>query len=265
MKRAALALLLAIGAAQAETIPAPGAVDSRIRTVAYNPEDVIELRGYVGYSLHLQWAEGEKFIGLTSGYNAAVAFDDEGNHLFIKPIRPSFSTNLTVLTDRRTYNFEYTAAEAPAKGRPKEMIYSLRFTYPQDEAKAAAARVEAARTEARLAAPSALPRNSDYWFCGAPSLRPESAWDDGAQTHLQFPAGAEFPALFAQGEDGSESLVNFNVNGADVVIHRTAGRFVLRRGALVGCVINKAFGSNSARLPGHAIAAGVERAIKEAP
>jgi type IV secretion system protein VirB9 len=265
--RSVTAVLLCglIAYAQAETTPPPGRTDARVRVVNYNPEDVVELHGYIGYSVDIQWAEGETFAGVMSGHMLGFAYDDLGNHLSIKPVRAPFTTNMTVLTNKRAYHFEYSANDLPKGGaQPRTMIYSLRFAYPQDEAKAAAERAQAAMTEARASAPSTLARNTDYWYCGTKSIRPEAAWDDGAQTHLRFPPGTEFPALFAMGEDGSESLVNFNVVGADVVIHRTAGRFVLRRGGLVGCVVNKGFEGSGVRLQNNAIAPGVERAIKGA-
>jgi type IV secretion system protein VirB9 len=271
----AAALLLAVGAAHAATVPPSGEVDPRIRTIPYNPDDVIELRGHYGYSILLQLASNEKFIDFGSGKDKALQVDDAGSLVGIKPISGEpFTTNLTIITDRRVYQFAYTVGENwKAAVSPKAPIFTLRFTYPQDEAKKAEAAAAAAAAAGRLATAPSLPRNTDYWFCGSPGLKPEVAWDDGAQTHLRLPPGTGFPEIEAQDEAGQPGVANFNVvnkaeergdiKAGDIVIHGIAGRFILRRGGLVGCVVNKA--AHGVRLPNNAIAQGVERVTKEAP
>jgi type IV secretion system protein VirB9 len=245
----------------AATVPPPGKVDARVRVVAYNPDDVITLHGYVGYQIHLQFAEGEEFVNLGSGDNGAFDVGAERNHFFIKPKEVRASTNLTVLTNRRAYHFDYVvSANPPAGAAARRMVYSVRFSYPEDEARAAAADRERRQADARMSrVVTDRLRNTDYWFCGSESLRPMSAYDDGVHTRLRFQARSEFPAMFVQNDDGSESLLNFNVDDDEVVIHRVARRLVLRRGNLVGCVVNQAFTGGGARTPSHTNAPGVQR------
>jgi type IV secretion system protein VirB9 len=261
----AAGLALIAPRAHSATVPPAGKVDSRVRVVAYNPDDVITLQGYVGYQIHLQFAEGEEFVNLGSGDNGAFDVGAERNHFFIKPREARASTNLTVLTNRRAYHFDYVvSATAPSGAAARRMVYSVRFTYPEDEARAAAADRERRQTEARMSRAAAeRPSNTDYWFCGSESLKPMSAYDDGVQTRLRFQARSEFPAMFVQNDDGSESLLNFNVDEDEVVIHRVARRFVLRRGTLVGCVVNQSFAGGGARTPTHTNAPGVQRITTE--
>jgi type IV secretion system protein VirB9 len=260
----ASALLLA-GAlptpAPAATLPPVGQVDARIRVVAYNPDDVVTLQGYVGYQIHLQWAEGEEFVNLGSGDNGAFDIGAERNHFFIKPKEAHASTNLTVLTNRRAYHFDYVvSANAPTGAAARRMVYSIRFTYPEDEARVAAAERERLQTEARIKQAAAdRPRNENYWFCGSTTLKPMSAYDDGVQTRLRFQARSDFPAMFIRNDDGSESLLNFNIEDDEVVIHRVARRFVLRRGNLVGCVVNQSFAGGGARTKTNTNVPGVQR------
>ena len=256
---ASLALPAPFG--QTATVPPAGKVDARVRVVDYNPEDVVRLQGYVGYQIHLQFAVGEAFVNLGSGDNGAFDVGAERNHFFIKPKEARASTNLTVLTNRRAYHFDYVVSStAPVGAATSRMVYSIRFAYPEDEARAAAADQERRRTEARMREGATdQPQNTDYWFCGSDSLKPMSAYDDGVQTRLRFHARADFPAMFIQNDDGSESLLNFNVEEDEVVIHRVARRFVLRRGELVGCVINRSFAGGGARTPTNTNAPGVRR------
>lgn len=257
-----LASLLCIAApfADAVTVPPVGTVDARVRVVAYNADDVVALHGYVGYQIHLRFAEGEEFVNLGSGDNGAFDVGAERNHFFIKPREARAATNLTVLTNRRAYHFDYVvSAHAPSGTAARRMVYSIRFTYPEDEARAAAADEERRRAEARMRRAGEGPRNTDYWFCGSASLRPVSASDDGILTRLRFQDRGEFPALFVQNDDGSESLLNFNVEDDEVVVHRLARRFILRRGKLVGCVVNRSFHGGGARTPTHTSVQGVQR------
>ena len=76
------------------------------------------------------------------------------------------------------------------------------------------------------------PRNLDYWYCGSPALQPSAASDDGVQTRLTFGARQELPAMFVRNEDGSESLLNFSMDEGEVIVHRVARRFIVRRGTL---------------------------------
>lgn len=254
-----------IRTAEAEIVPERGPVDSRVRVIAYNADDVIKLRGFVGYQIHFQFAEGEEFVNLGAGDSGGLDLGAERNHLFLKPKQERVGTNLTIITNRRVYQMDYAVSKKPPDNKTDDVVYSLRFIYPQDEAKAAAAELEKAKTEAQLKeAAAARVRNIDYWYCGSDSIKPTSVYDDGVQTRIRYGAKSEFPAIFVKNDDETESLVNFNVESDEVVIHRVARQFVIRRGQLVGCIVNKAFDGGGVRLGTGTIAPGVQRDTKAA-
>jgi type IV secretion system protein VirB9 len=263
---AALGLCLAAAPrGYAELTPAPGLVDPRVRVVAYDPEQVIRLHGYVGYQIHFQFAEGETFVNLAAGDNKALDVGYEANHLVLKPLAEKVATNITVITNRRVYQFDYSASAERPDPKRLDVIYSLRFLYPQDEARKAAEELEQQRTNLRLASldqDPQRPRNTNYWGCGAPAIRPLMVYDDGVQTRLRFAAHAEFPTLYVKNDDESESLVNFTVEHDEVVIHRVARSFVLRRGKLVACIQNRSFDGGGERLESQTLVPGVERVTK---
>jgi type IV secretion system protein VirB9 len=237
-------------------------VDSRLRSVVYSGDEVYRLHGYAGYQIDLEFEPGESFIGLGAGDVEGLAFVAEANHLFIKPKAINVRTNLTVLTTRRNYHFEYTTGAAAPDPDRLDVIYVLRFLYP----KSAAAPAEAATmADAALASgPAVRVRHTDYWYCGRATLQPLAAWDDGVHTHLEFNPRVELPAVFVRNDDGSESLVNFNVEHGDVVIHRIARQFTVRRGKLTGCIVNKDFAGSGEALSSGTVAPEVERATREA-
>jgi type IV secretion system protein VirB9 len=245
-----------VALAHAETQPAPGILDSRIRTAPYSAEQVYRLVGFVGYQTDLEFETGESFVGLGAGDLEGLSFVAADNHLFLKPKAAKIGTNLTILTSRRTYQVDYSAAPIRPDAT-EEVTYALRFTY-------APAAKEGGDANRALEAGWPKSRNIDYWFCGDISLQPTAASDDGIHTRLTFAAKAEQPAIFILNEDGSESLLNFSMDGGDVIVHRLARRLILRRGDLAGCVINKAFTGSGDRLKSNTVAADVERATKGA-
>jgi type IV secretion system protein VirB9 len=258
---AAAIFSLLISNGLAETVPSKGTVDSRIRVAAYNSEEVYKLRGYVGYQIDLEFESGETFTGLGAGDLEALSFVGQDNHLFLKPKAAKVATNLTVLTSRRHYQFDYVAfSQRPAAG-DEGVVYALRFTYaplPSLAASDAAAK----RLDSQLdTASTKRPRNIDYWYCGQPTLRPIAASDDGVHTRLRFAANVELPAIFVRNDDGSESLLNFSMDGGDVIVHRVARRFIMRRGKLTGCVVNHGFIGGGSRLESGTVAPDVERRV----
>jgi type IV secretion system protein VirB9 len=232
-----------------------------LRSIEYDPETVYRLHGYVGYQIDLEFEAGESFVGLGAGDLDAVGYAAQNNHLFIKPRAARVRTNLTVLTNRRSYHFEYLVASAAAPdASASDLLFTLRFTYPSAQATAAA---QPADDTAGTLDQSTSPDNRDYWYCGSAALQPLSAFDDGIATHLRFSAGRELPAMFVQNDDGSESLLNFSVRDGEVVIHRVARRLLLRRGLLHGCIVNRGFGGAGRDLPSGTVSSEVERAIRK--
>jgi type IV secretion system protein VirB9 len=259
---ALLATAIHWGFAQAEVHPLRGAGDARVRTANYDPDEVYRIQGFVGFQIDLEFEPGEAFVGLAAGDIDALSFVAQDNHLFLKPRAASVGTNLTVLTSRRHYHLDYTARAARPDPSDPDLIYSLRFRYAPAAPSSAAASLEA--VDKRLsAAPAARARNIDYWFCGNHALQPIAASDDGVHTRMRFAAQSELPAIFVSNDDGSESLLNFSMDAGDVIVHRVARRFILRRGALTGCVVNRAFSGTGERLDSGTIAPDVERRRKE--
>jgi type IV secretion system protein VirB9 len=259
---------LALSAAaivDAEVVPAAAGLDARIRVADYDPGQVYVLHGRVGYQIDLQFDSEESFVGLAAGDIEGLNFVAQGSHLFLKPRATGVLTNLTVLTSKRQYQFEY-AVPAPGAAALPTAMYVVRFRYPHSVAAAVAATEAERDLEQHLdQAPEARSHNTDYWFCGNDLLRPAAAWDDGVQTHLLFGQRAEQPAIFVRNDDGSESLLNFNIEAGEMVIHRIARRLILRRGALTGCIVNKGFSGTGERLPSGTIAPDVQRTSRQIP
>lgn len=260
-RAAALFALILVSAASAETVPAWGAVDSRIRTAGYRSDEVYRLYGFVGYELELIFEEGENFVGQGGGDLEGIAFAAHTHHLVIKPTALNVGTNLVVYTDRRAYRIDYSASVGKPDPRKDEVMYAVQFVYPPSPKGGGRSAAEQADVELARAG-TIRPRNYDYWYCGSPAVRPVAASDDGVHTRLTFAARSELPALFVRNDDGSESLLNFSMDGGDVIVHRVAAQFVIRRGKLTGCVVNKGFAGAGEWLESGTVAPDVKRERK---
>lgn len=244
---------------RAEMTPEPGATDARVRTVVYDAAQVYRLQGYAGYAIDLEFGTAEVFEGLGAGDIEGVSFVAQGNHVFLKPKAARVATNLTLLTNRHTYQFDYTVSSKKPDPAVDDIIYSLAFQYPKEAADELAAAAEAKRLSAALVVPPVRTQNRAYEFCGPRDLRPTAAWDDGVETYLVFPPRVDFPAPFVRNDDGTESLVNFTVENDAIVLHRISRTFVLRRGKLAGCIVNEGYAGGGVSLPSGTVAPDVQR------
>ena len=251
----AILTLFCASVALAETVPLRGIADSRIRTAVYDGNEVYRIHGFVGYEIDIQFEPGEYFVGIGTGDIEGVSFVSQDNHLFIKPKARRVSTNLTVVTTRRPYQFAYTASAPNPRDADGDMIFAVRFSYPASHGDVVADGID------RMLQQSAAARtlNFDYGYCGSPSVKPVAASDDGIHTRLRFAAKAEQPGIFVLNDDGSESLLNFTMDGDEVVIHRVVRQLIVRRGRLVGRIVNKGFTGSGERLESGTVSPTVER------
>jgi type IV secretion system protein VirB9 len=237
--------------------PRPGAADARVRSIDYDPLQVVHITGVYRTATQILFGDDETILHVAVGDATAWDVAAEKNILFIKPKAAHGLTNLIVTTSRpdgatgasatRNYTFELTIQGQPSH-HARAALFVLRFRYPAD-LKAAAAAAISAEEQAILARLTALKlergavegrRNLAYQVQGATALQPSEVSDNGRFTILRFPAGQPVPAIYQVTPDGTESLIPFDVRGEFVVIHGTARQFRLRRGRDVLCIYNAA-------------------------
>ena len=226
----AVAAMLIAAPGSAMQSPRPGPLDPRIRTVFYEPDEVVRLRGVPGYQMTIEFGEGERIENVAIGDSLAwqVTPNKKATLLFLKPLSPRALTNMTVITDRRRYAFQLSAR---ASTRASEMAYVVRFLYPPDPAPPPAP---------PLPAPPGPPemKNRAYSYTGSRASLPALVFDDGKFTYFRWPENTSTPALFLVAPDGSESLANYGVRDGYQIVEQVAPRFVLRNGKEVTFVIN---------------------------
>jgi type IV secretion system protein VirB9 len=262
----ALAVVLGLLASALLSVPARGqmsvtsqSTDPRIRSLLFVPDQVVRIRGWVGYHIDLEFEPGESFVTLGGGDLAGLTYGAFSNHLVLKPRAPAVRTNLTVFTNKRTYVIDYAVSAGRPDPMADELVYSLRFSYPPLQGLTPREQIK----EDLASAPVARFQNMDYGYCGNSLLQPVAASDDGVHTRLRFGPSGEIPAIFVKSDDGAESLLNYTVEGQDIVIHRLARHFILRRGKIVGCVTNQGFIGSGERLDSGTVSPQVHRQTRE--
>jgi type IV secretion system protein VirB9 len=232
----ALALLLAAAPAAAQ--------DSRLVEVEYDPDRVIVIEGRTKVQATIKFGDDESIENVAVGDSAAwqITPNKRANLLFVKPLTPLAQTNMTVVTNKHTYLFDLVASP---KARP---LYILTFTYPEEEAEAAAQQAAAATGTANSVELTAAtdpyavvdPTTLNFAWSkqGAPGLLPQNTFDDGQATFLEWTEGTSIPAILVKDFEGTEGPVNFTVRGNTVVVDGVPAQIILRSGEEVATLTN---------------------------
>jgi type IV secretion system protein VirB9 len=175
---------------------------------------------------------GEKVTAVHAGdttrwqINPAISghADGEAIHVIIKPLAPDISTNLLVMTDRRTYNLDLVSSN-------ENFIPSVRFSYPDDAVRSWNAFIAESREKKRdelVLAESANLSPDDLYFGykivkgKTVPWKPVRVFDDGLKTYIEMPAkyrSIEAPVLMFY-EGRQQKLVNYRVKGRFYIVDR---------------------------------------------
>lgn len=232
-----LGLALALLATPAGAVaPHPGPGDPRIHEVLYDPGEVVELYGVLGYQLSLEFDPGERIENVAIGDSLGwqVTPNRKANLLFVKPMARRPATNMTVVTNLRRYNFQLSVRDIHST---RAIPYAVRFIYPPP----AMAMVEPP--------PPPVPpvdRNHAYSFQGSAKAAPTQLFDDGAATYFAFGRDEDLPAIYAVDADGGEAVVNSHMREGYIVVDRLAPAFVLRRGGETTRIFNDGYQTQQA-------------------
>lgn len=193
-----------------------------------SPEHVSDITLEKGESLKamsagdtVRWVIGDTVSGV--GTNAQV-------HILVKPIEAGLSTNLVIITDRRSYHLEL-------KSLKRTYMAALSWVYPHSEIERLKQRNILAQSNSHNTVGADLDLNNlnfAYTITGDnPDWRPYRAFDDGQKVYIEFPrniATGEAPPLFVLGKKGQVELVNYRMKGRYYVVDRLFKAAELRLG-----------------------------------
>jgi type IV secretion system protein VirB9 len=300
MKRIVLVALCAASLtmpALAVEDPTAGPLDSRMRTIPYDPGQVVHLSTAVGATLAVAFGSDETVTQVAVTDSKDLKAVPARNFLFFKSQAVLAPQPVIVLTTNsasviRRYVFEVTTVDAKKlDDQAQDVYYSVQFTYPADIAarrRAAAlaeAKKEAADEAARVAelqlqlahermeaesrdppsAQAAGPKNLRYLARGDRSILPLEVWDNGFSTVFRFPGNVRVPSIFVINPDGKEATADYSVKGNLVQVSTVARQWRLRDGQTVLCVFNQSFNPIGENPGTGTTSTDVQRITKDSP
>ncbi|WP_407690719.1 P-type conjugative transfer protein VirB9 [Rickettsia endosymbiont of Cardiosporidium cionae] len=218
----------------------PTTNDNRIRVLVYHPNDVFKFVGYYNYQANIELSKEESIVNISMGDTTAWQIVPSGNLIFIKPIERDATTNMTLITNKRTYYFELYAEDAIGIRDPN-MVFSVKFLYPGTEND----NIQNFHHHENIIKKSDNPENLNflYFISGDREIAPIKIFDDGEFTYLQFrKLNNNIPAIFSVDENLRESMVNFKTdpeNDCLIIIEQIYKKISLRSGDKILCIFNE--------------------------
>jgi type IV secretion system protein VirB9 len=212
--------------------------EKRFRAYIYNPNDVYKYVGYYLTQSYIEFEQGETIKTISMGDTAAWQTVVMENKLFLKPVLNFAATNMTIMTDKRTYHFELDAHEV-SEVSEDDVLFFIKFMYPEEGDKNIVTFYSSKKRDDLPNLGDVENYNFDYEFSGSDNIAPVKVFDDGEFTYLEFRNNnSEIPAIFAVNSSGYEMMINYRVVENYVVVEQLASQFTLRSGADVVCVYN---------------------------
>ncbi|PZQ96163.1 MAG: hypothetical protein DI533_17150 [Cereibacter sphaeroides] len=204
----------------AEVSPASMGADARVRSVFYNPVDVIRLDTHLRVNTAIELGAGERIDSVLLGDSEAFEVEVLSNRttVSIKPLISDAETNMTIYSGRRTITL------AISEGRSRNPTYRLVLRYPET----------GAGRPARSAA-SAASRDIGYAWSGDEKLKPSHIWNDGQTTYFAFAPGLR-PSIFGVDAKGREVTLNSGTRGSVVRVTGVRNAYSIRVGSQVLCI-----------------------------
>ncbi len=172
----------------------------------------------------VRWMVGDTQAGSAKGQQA---------HILIKPLSTDISTNLVILTSRRSYYLELHA---------KHDAYMAGVTWTYEDNLMASLRPRSTAMPVKMTSndnvvpdmPVLEALSFQYKIKGdKPDWRPVRAFDDGQKVFIQFPLSisrTEAPPLFVKTDNGKSTMVNYRIKGRYYIVDRLFDEAELRLG-----------------------------------
>lgn len=255
----------------------PIVTDSRIKTFVYNENEVFTILTHYGYQSNVELGLNEEIETVSVGDRVGWQIVSTGRRLFIRAMEENAHTNMTVVTNKRAYQFDLRSSGAQALLPSEELVYVVRFYYPDEPGQTPPAPVVsaadivgsnnsapvAASVSAPLPAPvSATPLasitpapsataslsqaatssalNYNYTFAGPQSAAPLKIYDDGRATYFKLHSSAERPQVAVITATGEEMNIPASVTADGVaVVNVVAPRFAIKNNGARVVVYNE--------------------------
>ncbi|MDR2527349.1 MAG: TrbG/VirB9 family P-type conjugative transfer protein [Rickettsiales bacterium] len=239
--------LLLIPILFAEDVPLT--TDSRIRTLVYNPNEVYQVKFHYGFQSFIEFAPDEEIEIISLGEAFPWKITPINKRLFVRPVQIDIKTNMTIITTKRTYQFEIEGLAFDEKAN-EDLVYSIRFFYPDKElkkpkmaGKGSGEQNETINVRDGFALNN-IERgdivNFNYTMTGnGVNITPVKVFDDGKSTYFQFAKNNILVPTFSIVDIyGKETKIDYYMDGDYVVVRAIGVQFALRNGRELLCIFN---------------------------
>lgn len=260
MKRSLLSLALAALASlgqtyvHAELIATPLPGDTRLVQFPFDEDNTYLVYTKPKAVTHLQFAADETIQSVAAGDPVQWELSPTKNrrNIFVKPRYEALETSMSVITDKRVYqfvlkstsegkkwyqrvNWQYATAMLLENDPLPEVVVS---EAPQQRPKEAREIAGSGQDVANSFRPEEL--RFGYEITGDAPFKPTNIFDNGKFTYFKMPSDIqELPALFAVVEGQEYSLVNYVIDGDYIIAQRLLAEAVLKLGKKEIRVIKK--------------------------
>lgn len=242
----------------------PVTTDSRIKTLVYNANEVYQLKFHYGYQSYIEFADNEEIEMISIGESFAWRLTPAGKRLFVRPLEIGAHTNMTIISNKRTYQFDIASAEYDGRA-DEELVYIVRFYYPEVGVNLPIPPQLSRPNVAKVGAPSRpivktpIPTqyvnkyltqevtknesnlNFRYSIAGrADNITPLKVYDDGKETYFQFKdKNLIVPSIAEVDLFGNEKPIGYAIREGFIVVNGVHTQFTLRLADSLLCIFNE--------------------------
>ena len=228
-------------------INSPVAIDSRIKTLVYSPNEVFQLKFIVGFQSMIEFETDEEVELVSFGDPLPWTIKVAKRIIFIKAVDPDVKTNMIITTNKRTYFFEISSSNN-SDLYDDQVVFLVRFFYPEVNAD-----VPQPFKIKDIPMDGPIPIGQDksqfnstvnfqYTFAGTgENVLPLRVFDNGKQTFLQFRNNnAIIPSMYSVDNRGYETRLKIRFIDDYIVIDSIEYQISLRYGKELVCLFNEA-------------------------
>lgn len=165
----------------------PTTIDSRIKTYIYNPNEVFPIVLHYGYHTHIDFPSSEYVKNITVGNPVDWEIETRGNQIFLQTHSKNAHTNMTVITSKRTYEFDLIAKNHSPEN-DFELAYAIKFFYPDDSKSKDNFNFNYDKNFSSGSISDLIRGkiNANYVFYGKSEIAPHVVFNDARFTYIKF-------------------------------------------------------------------------------
>ena len=217
----------------------PITMDSRVKTYIYNPNEVFPIVLHYGYHSHIDFPKSEFIKNIIVGNPSDWEITNRGNRIFLQTYSKSAHTNMTIITSKRTYEFDLLA-KGDLKETDYDLAYAIRFYYPEEKSIDIKDSDKSSSELITLDIKDLIKGNinANYIYVGDQDITPIVAFNDEKFTYLKFRDEKFIPKIETIGIKKQKVKI-FSYNGY-IIIDHVFPKIKLSMNKKSAMIINKA-------------------------